>query len=169
LWGWYVMTRLIDLKSGALIALVMACAWATGALAGQESLDAFPQTSAEISTEGGAQHFRIWIADTPARSEQGLMYIHSLPPDQGMLFPGNNSGQMAMWMRNTLIPLDMLFVDRSGQIIFIKHSAQPQSDTIIRPPAPVMTPVAAVLELAGGECDKRHIAQGDHLSIAKPK
>jgi uncharacterized membrane protein (UPF0127 family) len=134
-----------------------------------ESLDSFPQMSAQISTGGSVERFRIWLADTAARSEQGLMFIRSLAHDQGMLFPRNNPGPMQMWMKNTLIPLDMLFVDAQGQIIFIRHNATPQSESIISVPAPITTPVAAVLELAGGECDRRHISQGDRLSINHDK
>jgi uncharacterized membrane protein (UPF0127 family) len=132
-----------------------------------ESLDHFPQTKAVISTPGGPQQFEIWLADTSARSEQGLMFVHSLAHERGMLFPRNNPGPMAMWMKNTLIPLDMLFIDAHGQIIFIKHNATPQSEAIISVPAPIVTPADAVLELAGGECDRRHISQGDRLTISR--
>jgi hypothetical protein len=114
---------------------------------------------------GATQRFTIWIADTPARSEQGLMFVHALAHDKGMLFPRNNPGPMAMWMKNTLIPLDMLFLDSHGQIIYIKRNAKPESEEIIRMPAPIMTPVAAVLELAGGECEHRHIEQGDTITV----
>jgi uncharacterized membrane protein (UPF0127 family) len=131
-----------------------------------ESLDSFPQTTARITSSGGSQQFDIWIANTSARSEQGLMFVRSLAHDKGMLFPRNNSGPMAMWMKNTLIPLDMLFVDSRGEIIYIKHSAKPESEEIIQVPAPVITPVAAVLELAGGECHRRHIEQGDTIAVA---
>jgi len=163
------MKTLIDWKRAALRALLaLAVLWA-GAVGAAESLDAFPTTTAQISTASGTQQFKIWVADTPARSEQGLMFVHGLAHDKGMLFPADNSGQMAMWMKNTLIPLDMLFIDRSGEIIFIQHEAKPNSEAIIRIPAPVVTPVAAVLELAGGECAKRHIVQGDRLSVAQPK
>jgi uncharacterized membrane protein (UPF0127 family) len=126
-----------------------------------ESLDAFPHSSLEIQTQAGRQHFDIWIADTPQRSEQGLMFVHSLPSSRGMLFPLQRPGVMRMWMKNTLIPLDMLFIDVRGNIIFIRHNAAPQSEAIITTPAPVITPVMAVLELAGGECARRHIEQGD--------
>jgi uncharacterized membrane protein (UPF0127 family) len=134
-----------------------------------ESLDNFPQMNAQISTAGAVQRFRIWIANTPGRSEQGLMFVRSLAHDRGMLFPRNNSGPMQMWMKNTLIPLDMLFIDPHGQIIFIRYNATPQSEEIIGVPAPITTPVAAVLELAGGECKRRHISQGDHLSTDHDK
>src|SRR5579862_5971095 len=144
-----------------LLASVLLCAVRSvvGAEQPIESLDNFPTTTAQISTGSGPQRFTIWIADTPTRSEQGLMFVRALAHDKGMLFPRNNAGPMAMWMKNTLIPLDMLFVDYQGGIIYIKHSAKPQSEEIIRVPAPVVTPVYAVLELAGGECVRRHIEQ----------
>lgn len=146
-----------------LICLFAAARWS--AAQGPESLDNFPQATAEISGQEGPQRFTIWIADTRTRSEQGLMFVQSLAHDKGMLFPRNNSGDMAMWMKNTLIPLDMLFVDARGQILYIKHAATPQSEAIIKVPAPIATPVQAVLELAGGECERRHIAQGDQLRL----
>jgi uncharacterized protein len=131
-----------------------------------ENLDHFPQRTAQIGTAGGIQTFRIWIADTQQRSEQGLMFVRSLAHDRGMLFPRNNPGPMAMWMKNTLIPLDMLFIDAHGQIIFIRYNATPQSEAIISVPGPIAIPAAAVLELAGGECERRHISQGDHLTLS---
>ena len=126
-----------------------------------ESLTAFPHSSLEIQTQAGRQHFDIWVADTPQRSEQGLMFVRSLPAASGMLFPLARPGVMRMWMKNTLIPLDMLFIDVHGEIIYIQHNATPKSEAIITTPPMVATPVKAVLELAGGECDRRHIQQGD--------
>ena len=136
-----------------------------GAAQPLESLDHFPQTLAELSSRDGLQRLRLWVADTPARSEQGLMFVRSLAHDQGMLFPRNNAGAMAIWMKNTLIPLDILFLDAQGQIIFIRRNATPQSEAIISVPAPMTTPAQAVLELAGGECERRHIEQGDRLRV----
>jgi uncharacterized membrane protein (UPF0127 family) len=120
-----------------------------------------------VTTSTGTEKFSIWVADTQARSEQGLMFVHSLDHDRGMLFPRNNDGPMAIWMKNTFIPLDILFVDAQGKIIFIRHSATPLSEAIISVPSPILTPAAAVLELAGGECDRRHISQGDRLTIRR--
>jgi uncharacterized protein len=126
-----------------------------------ESLDAFPQSSLVIRTRTGSERFNIWIADTPARSQQGLMFVRALPADQGMLFPLARPGVIQMWMKDTRIALDMLFIDAHGEIIFIRHNATPESEQIITTPTPMVTPVKAVLELAGGECARRHIEQGD--------
>src|ERR1700722_13533305 len=83
------------------------CVWTAGHAQTKESLDHFPQRLAQISSPDGLQQFKIWIADTPARSEQGLMFVRSIAHDWGMLFPRNSDAPMAMWMKNTLIPLDM--------------------------------------------------------------
>lgn len=144
------------------MALLLAAVLAPAGLA-LESLNAFPHSPLEIQTQTGRQHFDIWIADTPQRSEQGLMFVRSLPAGRGMLFPLQPPGVMRMWMKNTLIPLDMLFIGVRGEIIFIRHDATPESEAIITTPAPVVTPVKAVLELAGGECARRHIEQGDRV------
>ena len=83
--------------------VVWLCAAGAGTVRAQgprESLDKFPQATVEISAQDGPQHFHIWLADTTARSEQGLMYVQSLAHDWGMLFPRNNQGPMAMPLRN---------------------------------------------------------------------
>jgi uncharacterized membrane protein (UPF0127 family) len=144
------------------LVLLLAALLAPAGLA-LESLNGFPHSPLEIQTQAGRQHFDIWIADTPQRSEQGLMFVRSLPAGRGMLFPQQRPGVMRMWMKNTLIPLDMLFIDVHGDIIYIRHNATPESEDIISTPAPVITPVKAVLELAGGECARRHIEQGDRV------
>jgi uncharacterized membrane protein (UPF0127 family) len=144
--------------SAAVLLLAAAPALAAQTL---ESLDAFPRSPLEIRTQSGSRRYDVWIADTSARSQQGLMFVKALPADRGMLFPLQRPGVMRMWMKDTLIPLDMLFIDVHGQIIYIRHDATPESEAIITTPAPVITPVKAVLELAGGECARRHIQQGD--------
>jgi uncharacterized membrane protein (UPF0127 family) len=102
------------------------------------------------------------VADTPERSQQGLMFLRWLPPDQGMLFPEDTPRVMHMWMKNTLIPLDMLFIDAKGRIIGIHERATPRSEDIITSPAPVK----AVLELAGGACAQLGIRVGDQVRHA---
>jgi uncharacterized protein len=155
------MARLLGVTTMMLLAVCI-----SSRAAEIENLDQFPQMKAQISSTGGPQRFDLWVADTAKRSEQGLMFVHSLAHERGMLFPRGNPGPMAMWMKNTLIPLDMLFIDGQGQIIYIKHNAMPQSEAIITVPAPIVTPTAAVLELAGGECDRRHISQGDRVTVS---
>jgi uncharacterized membrane protein (UPF0127 family) len=127
-----------------------------------ESLQQFPAAVLTIQTHKGPEWFNVWLADTPERSQQGLMFLQWLPPDQGMLFPQDSPRVMHMWMKNTLIPLDMLFIDAKGRIIGIHERATPRSEDIITSPAPVK----AVLELDGGECAQLGIRVGDTVRHA---
>jgi len=122
-----------------------------------EKLESFPHSTVQIRTHDSAEWFSIWVADTPAREEQGLMFLHWLAPDQGMLFPQDPPRVMTMWMKNTLIPLDMLFIDGRGKILYIKANATPESEDIIT----YASPIRAVLELGGGEAARRGIRVGD--------
>ena len=121
-----------------------------------EDLSAFPQTSL-IITSGSTRHpFTIWVADTPARDEQGLMFVRELPADRGMVFKGPQLRVWTMWMKNTYVPLDMLFVAADGRVVKIAH-ALPHDETIISSDVPV----DAVIELQGGISDKLHLKVGD--------
>lgn len=87
------------------------------------------------------------------------MYRRSLPENYGMLFAWPNERPIQMWMKNTLIPLDMLFIDRKGYIVYIAHSAHPLSTDVISSPKSVL----AVLEIAGGEAKNNSIKVGDQV------
>ncbi len=112
-----------------------------------------------IRTGGGVYFFTIELARTPAEQEQGLMHRDSLDPARGMLFIMPEDSVMRMWMKDTLIPLDMLFIDRHGKIVYIAANATPESEAIIT----AGRPVRAVLELAGGVAELRGIHVGDHV------
>jgi uncharacterized membrane protein (UPF0127 family) len=127
-----------------------------------ENLEQFPNSVLTIHTHKGTEWFSVWVADTPQRSEQGLMYIKWLPSDRGMLFPQDAPRVMSMWMKNTLIPLDMLFIDATGRIVYLRERATPESEAIISTPIAVK----AVLELAGGECSALGIRVGDRVRHA---
>ena len=118
-----------------------------------------PRSALEIRSGGGRQWFNIRIADTSARQERGLMFVKKLPADQGMLFPNRKPQPVAMWMKNTLIPLDMLFIDSRGRIVCLIASARPESLEILS----CDKPVKAVLEIAGGEAARRAIRVGDRV------
>ena len=110
----------------------------------------------------GQHRFEVELADTPASQETGLMFRQSLAEKRGMLFVFPQSQISAMWMKNTLIPLDMLFIDERGKIVRIAKNAVPHSRDIISSDGPVK----AVLELAGGICDKSGIQPGDMVTHA---
>jgi len=140
---------------------------AVTAFAGQplEDLAAFPRASLEISGPAGSHHFDVWIADTPPRQAQGLMFVRDLAADAGMLFTAQAPRVMSMWMKNTYIPLDMLFIDAQGRIVHIAARTQPHSLQSITSGKPV----TMVLELRGGEAQKRGIAIGDHVRVGPDK
>jgi hypothetical protein len=124
-----------------------------------EPLSAFPQSMLSIRTQtNNVVNFKIWTADTPKRDQQGLMFVKSMAEHQGMLFLFPQvRPQVAMWMKNTYIPLDMLFMDRFGRVDYIKANAKPFSEDIIASPGPEY----AVLELNGGAASRLGISVGD--------
>ena len=125
-----------------------------------EPLSAFPKSLVEIRTRGGNVHpISVWIADQPSRQEQGLMFVSRLPDHQGMLFVYPRPRQISMWMKNTLIPLDMLFIRADGSIAYIAARTTPQALDIISSPEPVR----AVLEIAGGLAEELKIGVGDRV------
>lgn len=116
---------------------------------------------ADLSIESGGKRipFKIEIADTDERRALGLMYRNSLPADAGMLFDFKHDQDVAFWMRNTRIPLDMLFIDRTGRIVNIAERAVPFSEETI----PSAGPVLAVLELNGGTAARLGFKPGDRV------
>ena len=142
-----------------LLALASAGADAQMAL---EPLDHFPKATLEIYTPDMRKHqFKIWIADTEPRREQGLMFVEALPADQGMLFIFDVPQQVAMWMKNTVIPLDMLFIDVNGHIDSIASNTKPMSQKIIRSNGSVIS----VLEVKGGETNRLRISTSAIIKI----
>ena len=101
------------------------------------------------------------VASTPAAMERGLMYRTSLPDDAGMLFVFPEDDDHSFWMKNTLIPLDMLFIARDGRIVGIHPNAIPLSTAQIS----VGTPSAFVLEVNGGWAARHGVRTGDRLEV----
>ncbi len=129
--------------------------------AAPEPLSAFPQSLLAIRTTAGkVVNFKIWQADNPRREQQGLMFIRDMDEHAGMLFvfPGNR--QPTMWMKNTYIPLDLLFISEHGRIEYIAAAATPLSLDVIHSPKPSL----AVLELKGGACERLGIKVGDSVA-----
>lgn len=114
-------------------------------------------TPLSVKSSGETYEFTVEIADTPEAIQQGLMFRASLSPDAGMLFDFGGTRPASMWMKNTLIPLDMLFILEDGRVVAIARNAQPGSLRSISPGVPVR----AVLELAGGRAAQLGIEPGD--------
>lgn len=115
-----------------------------------------------IHSASGRHRFKVELALTAEQQATGLMYRRSLPANHGMLFPYSPSQNVAFWMKNTLIPLDMIFIRSDGTIVRIAH-AIPQS----LEPVPSGEPVAAVLEIRGGRSGELGIAEGDTVDLPR--
>ncbi|MGH8277661.1 MAG: DUF192 domain-containing protein [Steroidobacteraceae bacterium] len=125
-------------------------------------LASFPRASLEIvhrAQQHAAHRYRfdVWVADTPERATQGLMFVHDLPAARGMVFPLKPARVETMWMKNTYLALDMLFISADGRVVKIIERARPLSLDMLSSD----TPVAAVLELKGGEAARLKLSVGD--------
>ncbi len=148
---------------GWALGIVLAGALATACLAQSapiESLTHFPRTTLDIVAHGHRDRFEVWIANTPLRQEQGLMFVRNLPPSEGMLFPQAAPQVAHFWMKNTFIPLDMVFVGENGRIAKIIARAKPFSLAVLSSDVPV----TAVLEIRGGEAKRLGLTVGDRVS-----
>ena len=139
--------------------LVLFAATTRGGVGDAQQLQDHATTVLTIVGASGSHRFNVELADTPAQMEQGLMFRQELAPDAGMLFDFKQPVMATMWMHNTFIPLDMLFVDTTGRIVNIHERAVPQSDAIIAAAAPVR----AVIELNGGTAARLGIKPGDRV------
>src|SRR5690348_6836692 len=114
----------------------------------------------EIASKSGVHVFAVEIAETDASREKGLMFRKSLPEGQGMLFDFHQEQPVSFWMKNTYIPLDMIFISADGRILRIAENAEPLSERMI----PSGAPVLAVLEVIGGTARRLGIATGDRVA-----
>lgn len=125
-----------------------------------ETFDTQPLT---IVTKDGKRHaFTVELAITPRQREQGLMHRREMAPDHGMLFAFGETRQVFMWMKNTYLPLDMLFIARDGKVRAIKENAEPHSESIIDSQGPI----DYVLELNGGTVRRLGIRAGNRVENA---
>ena len=113
----------------------------------------------QIVTPKGRTKFMVEIADDDQERAQGLMYRKSLAPDRGMLFDFKTERSVSFWMRNTYIPLDMIFIRADGRIRSIARNTTPMSDQGV----PSGGPVRAVLEIPGGRAAELGVLPGDRV------
>jgi uncharacterized protein len=112
-----------------------------------------------IQTSSGPSVFHIEVMRSDEERERGLMYRRFMPADRGMLFDFKPEQTVMMWMKNTYISLDMLFISRDGHIVNIAENTEPLSERII----PSAVPVAAVLEINAGTVARLHIHRSDQV------
>jgi uncharacterized membrane protein (UPF0127 family) len=115
-----------------------------------------PMETITIDTDHGSQTFQVEIAADDASRERGLMFRKTMEPDHGMLFVFPVSEGVAFWMKNTILPLDMIFIREDGTISSIAANATPYSTQEI----PSMEPIRAVLELNAGRAMDLGIVPG---------
>jgi uncharacterized membrane protein (UPF0127 family) len=138
----------------AFTAVLLASAFMLG------SAQALDRNTVEIASRTGVLVFSVEIAATEPEREKGLMYRKSLPEGQGMLFDFQREQEVGFWMKNTYIPLDMIFIRGDGRIAGIAHDAQPLSEKVISSGVPVR----AVLEVKGGTARRLGIEPGDRVA-----
>jgi uncharacterized protein len=114
----------------------------------------------EIVSKTGVHVFAVEVVANDADRAKGLMFRKELPEGQGMLFDFQRDQEIAMWMKNTYIPLDMIFIAADGRIHRIAENTEPLSERII----PSGGPVRGVLEVIGGTARKLGIAVGDRVA-----
>lgn len=121
----------------------------------QSGLEVVPLT---VTTQSGQEHsFRVEVAASSEDQRQGLMFRTSMGADEGMIFPLAQVRMASFWMRNTVIPLDIIFVGPDNRILNIAENTTPYSEESV----PSIGPAAAVLELNGGRSAELGIAAGD--------
>jgi uncharacterized membrane protein (UPF0127 family) len=128
-----------------------------GAIGADPALADLKQSSLTIDTAAASQRFTVDLAVSPEDQAQGLMFRRSLPRDAGMLFDFGKTRPAEFWMKNTLIPLDMVFIAADGHIADIHERAVPLSEATIES----KVPVRAVLEVNGGTVARLGIKEGD--------
>jgi|SRR5687768_2759900 uncharacterized protein len=141
-----------------LLALLLLAAPALADSSDAAQLDrVFPRSALQIATPDARLHkFRIWIADNDQRRARGLMFVKQLADDEGMLFVYPRAVRAGMWMKNTFIPLDMLFVAADGKVMHVVENTEPHSLKTIE----ATSDVTAVIELKGGTASRLRIAKG---------
>jgi uncharacterized membrane protein (UPF0127 family) len=157
----YVSCRVVSMGIRFLPPLAALLFWGQAVAAG-------PIDEVTIVTAQARHVFKVELAVTPEARRRGLMHRPRLASDAGMLFIFPRRERQSFWMKNTLIPLDMLFLAGDGRILYVHHNAQPHSLTPIAPEMEAL----AVLEINGGLGRRLGIAVGDrvlHPSLRRPR
>ncbi len=148
-WAWLLV--LILWIAGPVAVLAEAAGAEAEAPAKVEQLD--------IVTSSGAHPLFVEVMRTEAERERGLMFRRSLPQDHGMLFDFDAERPVQMWMKNTFIPLDMIFISRSGKVVGLAENTEPLSERIISSGAPA----AGVIEVNAGAAARIGLKIGDRI------
>lgn len=146
-----------------LAAMLLAAILAVTGLAACAEPGPSPETATEtlfIETSTGVHGFTVELADTEERRRTGLMFREDLALDAGMLFDFESPRVITMWMRNTPLPLDMIFIDPNGRIVSVAENTVPFSEAIVSS----RYPASAVFEVNAGTARRISIKVGDRVS-----
>lgn len=158
------MISRVSLAAGSLAAALVGCRADPAANASEPPVARTAPSGLElvgltIESGGRVHRFTVEVARTADQQAQGLMYRDRLANDAGMIFPFPSPRPASFWMRNTLIPLDIIFIRQDGTIARIAANTVPHSEQ----PVNSGEPVAAVLELRGGRTAELGIREGDRV------
>ena len=112
-----------------------------------------------VKTQYDSHYFNVELANDPMKRQRGLMYRQVMADDAGMLFLFSDERQRSFWMKNTYIPLDIIYISRNGEIVSIAKHTKPHDET----PVPSYLPATYVLEVNAGITDRLDIQEGDLL------
>ncbi len=147
------------MRSARILLLSFICLWLTAMLVAIPT-DAKTRTEAvEIVTATGRHTFQVEIAETESQKAIGLMFRRSLPRRSGMLFVHERASELTMWMKNTFISLDMIFIRGDGVVHRVARKTEPLSEAIVASNGDV----TAVLEVAAGVADEIGLKAGDKI------
>lgn len=163
------MSSIVCLLMGVLLT-VPGCTAAAEQDAGRAQLDQiFPRSTLTIATPDARLHrFDVWVAADDARRSRGLMFVQRLEEHEGMIFIYPEPRPISMWMKNTFIPLDMVFVSAEGRVAQVVENTKPHSLETVQSSAPAL----AVIELKGGTARKLNIRAGalvEHAAFSGAK
>lgn len=155
--SWRLVIR--ALAAGLVAAIAILYFFGNGSSAGEGDNPVGPRSALSVETTTGVYPYQVEVADTEKSRERGLMFRREVAPGTGMLFDMGVTRDVAFWMHNTFVPLDIVFISDKGRVLSIAHNARPQSDTRI----PSEFPVRFVLELPSPEAKRIGLAVGDHV------
>lgn len=161
-------SKIQDPKLVLLSALLIVASCGAPPKAAPPSPTTAPAVSGPRVTLPSGAVYRLEMARTPEEQQMGLMFRESLPERAGMFFLFNDGGVHQFWMKNTMIPLDMIWLDPDGKVLFVSADTPPCKADPCRSYGPT-TPAANVLELAGGLAKKEGIVVGSVLNLADVK
>ncbi|MBM4218817.1 MAG: DUF192 domain-containing protein [Gammaproteobacteria bacterium] len=122
-------------------------------------LASLPKSEVSVETDSGTHRFQVWVAADVGSRKRGLMFVRELPAGHGMLFLFDQPQYTAFWMKDTYIPLDLIFIAADGHVVHVAADARPHSLEPIAPTAPV----AAVLEVIAGTAARVGLKPGHRI------